>query len=166
MRTKSGRYTCTFTVADLQKGSAAVPVYDGEGLAKKGLVVVTINYRVGIFGILRASRVERANLATKTSGKLWSAGSGSGARMGARQHREVRRRSGARHNRGTIGRGVFRECAAGVTAGKRSICAGYRGKRLDAGRRGRREARTGGTERGDVCRCERREIDCRTAQRP
>jgi hypothetical protein len=29
---------------------AAVPVYDGENLAKKGLVVVTINYRLGLFG--------------------------------------------------------------------------------------------------------------------
>ncbi len=32
------------------EGSTAVPVYDGEGLAKKGLVVVTMNYRVGILG--------------------------------------------------------------------------------------------------------------------
>jgi hypothetical protein len=31
-------------------GSAAVPLYDGESLAKKGLVVVTINYRLGLFG--------------------------------------------------------------------------------------------------------------------
>ena len=35
-----------------REGSSAVPVYDGEGLAKKGLVMVTINYRVGIFGFL------------------------------------------------------------------------------------------------------------------
>src|SRR3984957_2684871 len=34
------------------EGSAAVPVYDGEGLAKKGLVAVTINYRVGVLGFL------------------------------------------------------------------------------------------------------------------
>ncbi len=33
-------------------GSAEVPIYDGEGLARKGLVVVTINYRVGVFGFL------------------------------------------------------------------------------------------------------------------
>ncbi len=33
-------------------GSAAVPIYDGEGLAKKGLVVVTLNYRVGVIGFL------------------------------------------------------------------------------------------------------------------
>jgi len=30
------------------EGSGAVPVYDGEGLAKKGLVVININYRLGI----------------------------------------------------------------------------------------------------------------------
>jgi para-nitrobenzyl esterase len=35
-----------------QQGGTAVPIYDGEGLAKKGLVVVTINYRVGVFGFL------------------------------------------------------------------------------------------------------------------
>jgi len=32
------------------EGSAGVPVYDGESLAKKGLVVVTINYRLGVLG--------------------------------------------------------------------------------------------------------------------
>ena len=33
-------------------GSGDVPVYDGEALARTGLVVVTINYRLGIFGFL------------------------------------------------------------------------------------------------------------------
>ncbi len=32
------------------QGSGALPIYDGEGLAAKGLVVVTINYRLGAFG--------------------------------------------------------------------------------------------------------------------
>ncbi|MGA7234438.1 MAG: carboxylesterase family protein [Bryobacteraceae bacterium] len=32
------------------EGSGAVPVYDGEGLARKGIIVVTVNYRLGIFG--------------------------------------------------------------------------------------------------------------------
>jgi para-nitrobenzyl esterase len=34
----------------LTRGSGAVPFYDGEALAKKGVVLVTINYRLGIFG--------------------------------------------------------------------------------------------------------------------
>ena len=32
------------------EGSTAVPVYDGETLARKGIVVVTVNYRLGVFG--------------------------------------------------------------------------------------------------------------------
>lgn len=34
------------------EGSAAVPVYEGEALARKGLVVVTLNYRLGVLGFL------------------------------------------------------------------------------------------------------------------
>ena len=34
------------------EGSGSVPIYDGEALAKKGLVVVTVTYRVGVFGFL------------------------------------------------------------------------------------------------------------------
>ncbi len=33
-------------------GGSTVPLYDGEELAKKGIVVVNLNYRVGIFGFL------------------------------------------------------------------------------------------------------------------
>lgn len=42
-----------------QEGSTAVPVYDGEGLAKKGLVVVTFNYRVGVLGFLAHPELTR-----------------------------------------------------------------------------------------------------------
>lgn len=31
-------------------GGSAVPIYDGEAFAKKGIVFVSINYRVGVFG--------------------------------------------------------------------------------------------------------------------
>jgi len=33
-------------------GGAAVPIYDGEAMAKKGIIFVSINYRVGVFGFL------------------------------------------------------------------------------------------------------------------
>lgn len=41
------------------EGSGSIPVYDGEGLASKGLVVVTINYRLGIFGFLAHPELTR-----------------------------------------------------------------------------------------------------------
>jgi para-nitrobenzyl esterase len=40
-------------------GSAAVPIYDGEGLAKKGLIVVTFNYRLGALGFLAHSELTK-----------------------------------------------------------------------------------------------------------
>ena len=33
-------------------GGAAVPLYDGEAMAKKGIVFVSVNYRVGVLGFL------------------------------------------------------------------------------------------------------------------
>ena len=33
-------------------GSGSVPIYDGEAMARKGVVFVSINYRLGIFGFL------------------------------------------------------------------------------------------------------------------
>lgn len=41
------------------EGSAAVPVYVGENLAKRGVVVVTINYRLGVFGFLAHPELTR-----------------------------------------------------------------------------------------------------------
>ncbi|MDP2883612.1 MAG: carboxylesterase family protein [Ignavibacteria bacterium] len=40
-------------------GSGNCPVYDGENLATKGLVVVTINYRVGVLGFLAHPELTR-----------------------------------------------------------------------------------------------------------
>jgi para-nitrobenzyl esterase len=34
------------------EGSTAVPAYDGENLARRGVVVVTVNYRLGVLGYL------------------------------------------------------------------------------------------------------------------
>jgi len=34
----------------LSHGSGSLPVYDGEEFAKKGVVLVTLNYRLGVFG--------------------------------------------------------------------------------------------------------------------
>jgi para-nitrobenzyl esterase len=38
-------------------GSGEVLLYDGEGLARKGIIVVTFNYRLGVFGFLAHSEL-------------------------------------------------------------------------------------------------------------
>ncbi len=42
-----------------QTGSGSTPGFDGEGLAKKGVVLVTINYRLGVFGIFSHPGVDQ-----------------------------------------------------------------------------------------------------------
>ena len=41
------------------EGSTAVPAYDGEKLAERGVVVVTMNYRLGVFGFLAHPELTR-----------------------------------------------------------------------------------------------------------
>lgn len=48
-------------------GSGSVPVYDGEEMAKKGLVFITTNYRVGVLGFLAHPELT-AESPTKSSG--------------------------------------------------------------------------------------------------
>ncbi len=40
-------------------GAGACPIYDGEGMAKKGVVFVSINYRLGVFGFLAHPELNR-----------------------------------------------------------------------------------------------------------
>jgi para-nitrobenzyl esterase len=40
-------------------GSSSVPIYDGQVLAGRGVVVVTINYRLGVFGFLAHPALSR-----------------------------------------------------------------------------------------------------------
>ena len=41
-----------------QFGSAAQPTYGGSNLAKEGIIVVTINYRLGVFGFLALTELD------------------------------------------------------------------------------------------------------------
>ena len=40
-------------------GSASLPIYDGRDLASRGVVVVTLNYRLGVFGYLAHPQLTR-----------------------------------------------------------------------------------------------------------
>jgi para-nitrobenzyl esterase len=48
-------------------GSGSIPIYDGSNLAAKGVVVVTINYRLGVFGYLAHPELTAESL-LKSSG--------------------------------------------------------------------------------------------------
>lgn len=48
-------------------GSGSIPIYKGESLARRGVIVVTINYRLGVFGFL-ASPELTAESGRQTSG--------------------------------------------------------------------------------------------------
>lgn len=48
-------------------GSGSINIYDGESMAEKGVVFVTINYRLGIFGFLASPWLSKES-ATGTSG--------------------------------------------------------------------------------------------------
>ena len=97
---------------------------NGENLAKRGIVVVTINYRVGALGFPRPSRAH-AGVSQQDVGKLRVAGSACGVSVGPAQYLDVRRRSGKRDAGRQLGRRTVREHAGGVTAGQESFQAGY-----------------------------------------
>jgi para-nitrobenzyl esterase len=44
-------------------GGATVPVYDGQAMAARGIVVVSINYRLGVYGFLSHPALRRENAA-------------------------------------------------------------------------------------------------------
>jgi len=48
-------------------GSGTVPLYDGEEICRKGIVYITINYRLGVFGFLAHPELT-AESPLKTSG--------------------------------------------------------------------------------------------------
>ncbi len=55
-------------------GSGSLPIYQGDGFAKSGdLVVVTINYRIGALGFLASERSEESNfwLTDQTAALRW-----------------------------------------------------------------------------------------------
>ena len=48
-------------------GGTACPIYDGEAMAKKGIIFVSVNYRVGVFGFFAHPELSKES-ASKVSG--------------------------------------------------------------------------------------------------
>ena len=80
-----------------QAGSASEPRQDGARLARKGVVLVSMNYRLGVFGFFAHPELT-AESGRRGLGQLRLAGSARRAALGARQRRCVRRRPGQRHD--------------------------------------------------------------------
>ena len=85
----------------LSGGSGSEPMYDGAKLAERGIVVVTINYRLGVLGFL-AHPALSAESRRNISGNYGLLDQIAGAALGEAQHRGLRRRSGERHHRRRI----------------------------------------------------------------
>ena len=92
-------------------GSGSTPWYDGTSFAARGdVVVVTLNYRLGAFGFLHLADLGRRGLRRAPATR--PARPGGGARLGAGQHRGLRRRPRQRDDLRRVGRGHERRRAA------------------------------------------------------
>ncbi len=87
-----------------QNGDGSEPRYDGESMARKGIVAVTLNYRTNVFGFFSHPELTRES-PQKASGQLRPPRPGRGPALGAGEHRRLRRRPDARHDRRRV-RGV------------------------------------------------------------
>ena len=101
--------------------------YDGSKLAADGIVVVTINYRLGALGFLA-----HPALAARPGGPAGNYGlmdQHGGAALGQAQHRTVRRRPAQRHDRWAVGRWRVGARPAGLASLARAVPAGDRAER-------------------------------------
>ena len=98
-----------------QAGDGSEPRYDGESMAAKGIVSLTVNYRLGVFGFFVHPDLTES-LASSRFGQLGAAGSERGAAMGTGQHRGVWRRPEEGDDRGRIGGFDRGERADGIAA--------------------------------------------------
>ena len=73
-------------------GDGSEPRYDGESMARKGIVALTVNYRLGVFGFFAHPELTKES-PHHASGNYGAARPGRGAALGAGEHRGVRRRS-------------------------------------------------------------------------
>ncbi len=117
-------------------GSGSGGLYRGGTLARDGdVVVVTVNYRLGLLGLPgppgpgRAGPVVAGRRALDRVRQLGTGRPGGRPAVGARPHRRLRRRPGQRHPVRRVGRRDERGRPAGRAGGPGTVPPGHRGER-------------------------------------
>ena len=106
-------------------GANCQRLFDGEPLARIGVVVVTINYRLGPFGFMAHPLLSRES-EHGVSGNYGLLDQLAAARVGAAQHSGLRRRSRLRHDIWRIGRGGKCLPFTGLAAIERALTSCHR----------------------------------------
>ena len=114
-------------------GGTSEPRQDGEHLARKGVMVVSMNYRLGMFGFFALPSLA-AESAEARRRKLRADGPGGCARVGATQYRRIRWRPGQGHDLRRIRRIDLRQRSDGFASFARTVCPRHRRKRRRADR--------------------------------
>ena len=112
----------------LTRGSGSLPVYDGTRLAERGVVLVTINYRLGPFGFLAHPALSRES-SHGSSGNYGVLDQIAALEWVQRQYRSLWRRSRASDHLRRIGRVVERLLAGGHAACQGTVPPGDRPER-------------------------------------
>ena len=100
-------------------GGSSEPRHNGDFLPLKGVVLVTINYRLGVFGFLVTDELAKEN--NGVGRQLRPDGHGRRAAMGEEQHRRIRRRSRQRDDLRRERGFVCGEHADGVSDGTGTV---------------------------------------------
>ena len=109
-------------------GAGSDPLYDGAALARDGLVVVTLNYRLGVLGFLATPELS-AESEHGVSGNYGLLDQIAALRWVQPQHRRLRRRPGPRDDRGPVRRRRLRPGPGVLATGPRAVPPRHRRER-------------------------------------